>query len=235
MSVHVILPAAGLGTRMAHAAAPKQFLSLGGEPIVVHSVRAFLGLSGLATITLAVRAQEAGRAAEMVNKYLPPAANVRIVEGGDTRQQSVSKALTALSSASGNDIVLVHDAVRPLIDAAIIHRVLEAAQQSGAAIVGVPATDTVKQVERTAHGAIVTATIPRERVMLAQTPQAFRLEILRRIFAEAEADGFEGTDEASLAERAGIPVTVVAGSPQNLKVTQPGDLELAEFFFSQRN
>jgi 2-C-methyl-D-erythritol 4-phosphate cytidylyltransferase len=154
---------------------------------------------------------------------------VRVVEGGDNRQESVSHALAALP-AEPDDIVLVHDAVRPLIDAATIDRTIDAVIEFGAAIVGLPAVDTIKQVERTAHGALVTSTIPREFVVLAQTPQGFRYGLLQRAFAEATADGFVGTDEASVVERAGLPVAVVHGSQVNLKITQPGDLELAEFY-----
>ncbi len=98
---------------------------------------------------------------------------------------------------------------------------------------GLPAVDTIKQVDRTAHGAIITATIPRERIVQAQTPQGATFGLLQRAFAEAAADGFVGTDEASLLERAGIEVAVVAGSPRNFKVTQLGDLELAEFYLSR--
>ena len=156
-----------------------------------------------------------------------------MVEGGEKRQESVANALDALP-AEADDIVLVHDAVRPLIDAATIERTIDAVAEFGAAIVGLPAVDTIKQVERTAHGALVTATIPREFVVLAQTPQGFRFGLLKRAFAEANADGFVGTDEASLAERAGIPVAVVPGSQVNLKITQAGDLELAEFYLRQR-
>jgi 2-C-methyl-D-erythritol 4-phosphate cytidylyltransferase len=99
--------------------------------------------------------------------------------------------------------------------------------------VGLPAVDTIKQVERTSDGAIITATVPRERVVLAQTPQGARVGLLRRAFAEAAADGFAGTDEASLLERAGVEVAVVPGSAKNFKITQPGDIELAEFYLKQ--
>ena len=104
-----------------------------------------------------------------------------------------------------------------------------------AAIAGIPAVDTVKQVDRTADGAVVLATVPRERMVMAQTPQGFRFGLLKKAFDEAGADGFLGTDEASLIERAGGTVHVVMGSPRNLKITTPGDLELAEFFLSQEN
>jgi 2-C-methyl-D-erythritol 4-phosphate cytidylyltransferase len=175
------------------------------------------------------------RVREQIAEYLPkPAKPVTVVEGGDSRQESVSRALASLTGAQADDIVLVHDAVRPLIDSDTIKRTIEAVRKHGAAIVGTPALDTVKVVERTSDGAIVTSTIPRERVVLAQTPQGFRAGLLRKAFAEAEADGFVGTDEASLAERAGIPVAVVAGPPRNFKITQPGDLELAEFYFSSK-
>jgi 2-C-methyl-D-erythritol 4-phosphate cytidylyltransferase len=106
-------------------------------------------------------------------------------------------------------------------------------EKHGAAIVGLPAVDTIKQVERTAHGAIVTATIPRERIVQAQTPQGALCGLLQRAFAEAAADEFIGTDEASILERAGVAVAVVAGSPRNFKITQPGDLALAAFHLQQ--
>jgi 2-C-methyl-D-erythritol 4-phosphate cytidylyltransferase len=231
MQVFVILPAAGLGTRMA-GPQPKQFLSLNGLPILIHSLRAFAAVERVTAIYVAVRATEIERVEAQIAEY-GLSARVRVVEGGDNRQESVSHALAALA-ADPDDIVLVHDAVRPLIDAATIDRTIDAVIEFGAAIVGLPAVDTIKQVERTAHGALVTSTIPREFVVLAQTPQGFRFGLLQKVFAEATADGFVGTDEASVVERAGLPVAVVHGSQVNLKITQPGDLELAEFYLSQR-
>jgi len=151
------------------------------------------------------------------------------VEGGEHRQQSVGNAIAAISAAP-DDIVLVHDAVRPFVTEEIIRDVIQAAQKYGAAIAGVPAVDTVKQVERTAEGALITATVPRERVVMAQTPQGFRYDVLRKAFDEATADGFLGTDEAALVERSGHEVAVVMGSPRNIKITTPADLELAEFY-----
>jgi 2-C-methyl-D-erythritol 4-phosphate cytidylyltransferase len=231
MQVFVILPAAGLGTRMA-GPQPKQFLALDGQPILIHSLRAFAAVKRVTAIYVAVRKPELERVQSEVAEH-GLGDRVRFVEGGDNRQESVSHALTALP-AQDEDIVLVHDAVRPLIDAATIDRTIDAVIQHGAAIVGLPAVDTIKQVERTAHGALVTSTIPREFVVLAQTPQGFRYGLLQRAFAEATADGFVGTDEASVVERAGLPVAVVHGSQVNLKITQPGDLELAEFYLRQR-
>jgi 2-C-methyl-D-erythritol 4-phosphate cytidylyltransferase len=232
MQVFVILPAAGLGTRMA-GPQPKQFLSLDGVPILIHSLRAFAAVPRISAIYVAVRNNELERLKAQIAEY-GFTDRVRVVEGGDSRQESVAHALAALP-AEADDVVLVHDAVRPLIDAATIERTIDAVIEHGAAIVGLPAVDTIKQVERTAHGALVTSTIPREFVVLAQTPQGFRFGLLRAAFADAIADGFTGTDEASVVERAGNPVAVVHGSQVNLKITQPGDLELAEFYLRQRN
>ena len=179
-----------------------------------------------------MRTSEREHVAEQLAHY-GLAEKVRVVTGGETRQESVASALRSLDAAP-DDIVLVHDAVRPLIDAAIIERTIEAIAKHGAAIVGLPAVDTIKQVDRTADGAIITATVPRERIVLAQTPQGARFASLMRAFDEAEADSFAGTDEAGLLERADISVAVVVGSAANLKITQPGDLELAEFYLQGR-
>lgn len=236
MSVFVILPAAGIGTRMASASlgsktAPKQFIELHGVPILLHSLRAFLAISRVTGVYVAVRESEQPRVSALLAEH-KLSGRVHVVAGGDTRQDSVANALAALPSNSDNDIVLVHDAVRPLIDTATIERTIDAIEHHGAAIVGTPAIDTIKQVERTSDGALITATIPRELIVHAQTPQGAKVPLLRRAFSEAEADQFVGTDEASLLERANIPVYVVAGSSRNLKVTQPGDLEIAEFYLA---
>ena len=233
MAVFVILPAAGIGTRMApnSGAAPKQFLALRGVPILVHALRAFLSVRAVSGVYVSVREPEQERMRELLSEH-GLADRVQVVSGGEYRQQSVANALAALPSGSENDIVLVHDAVRPLIDPATIERTVEAIARHGAAIVGMPAIDTIKQVERTADGALITATIPRELIVHAQTPQGALVPLMRRAFAEATADEFIGTDEASLLERAGVPVHVVPGSARNLKVTQPGDLEIAEFYLA---
>jgi 2-C-methyl-D-erythritol 4-phosphate cytidylyltransferase len=236
MRVHVILPAAGLGTRMSagHSSttAPKQFLELAGVPILIHTLRAFAEVPRVAAMYVAVRPNEMDRVAAQIRDY-GFAGKVHVVTGGDTRQESVQHALDAIE-CDPDDIILVHDAVRPLIDAATIERTIRAVEKHDAAIVGLPAVDTIKQVERTADGAIITATVPREYVVQAQTPQGFRCHLLKLAFAEAAADEFVGTDEASLVERAGGEVAVVLGSPANFKITQPGDLELAEFYLQRQ-
>ncbi len=247
MSVFVILPAAGIGTRMsstgggASKAAPKQFLELKGLPILLHSLRAFLAVPQVTAIYIAVRESEQPRVTELLAEHNLTGYNlagddlggkVQVVTGGDSRQDSVAHALGALPSSSDDDIVLVHDAVRPLIDPQTIERTIAAIEKHGAAIVGTPAIDTIKQVERTADGALITATIPRELIVHAQTPQGARVSLMRRAFAEAAADEFIGTDESSLLERANIPVFVVQGSPRNFKVTHPADLDVAEFYLA---
>jgi 2-C-methyl-D-erythritol 4-phosphate cytidylyltransferase len=223
------------GAASTSASTPKQFLELAGVPVLVHCLRAFLAVQRVEAIYVAVRAPEIERVQAQLADY-SLGVKVHVVEGGDNRQQSVANALAQLvaeSACAPDDIILVHDAARPLIDPATIDRTIDAIAEHGAAIVGLPAVDTIKQVERTAHGAIVTATIPRERIVQAQTPQGARCGLLQRAFAEAAADGFTGTDEASILERAGVAVAVVPGSPRNFKITQPGDLELAEFYLSK--
>ena len=196
---------------------------------------AFLAVSErVEAVYVAVRKTEIERVQAQIAEF-GLAAKVSVVEGGDIRQQSVTNALDRLveeTSCSGDDVILVHDAARPLIDPATIERTIDAIAEYGAAIVALPAVDTIKQVERTAHGAIVTATIPRERIVQAQTPQGARCGLLQRAFAEAAADEFTGTDEASVLERAGVVVAVVPGSAKNFKITQPGDIELAEFYMA---
>ncbi len=238
MKVFVILPAAGLGTRMAPLTAPgkksapsKQFTELAGTPILIHTLRKFAAVPRVAEIWVALRQAEIAGFRTRLKQEAPDLLQKRLelVEGGEQRQQSVANALQAIT-ASADDIVLVHDAVRPLVTAEIIEDVLQAAEKHGAAIAGLPAVDTVKQVERKPEGAVIHTTIPRASVVLAQTPQAFRYGLLRKAFDDAAADGFLGTDEASLLERAGIPVAVVMGSPRNIKITAPADMELAEFY-----
>lgn len=238
MKVFVIIPAAGLGTRMASPSAKakkkapsKQFKELGGVPILVRTLRKFAATPAVYEIVVALRKDEIAGFRAQVEKQYPEILNKRlqIVEGGEHRQDSVASALACLA-ADAEDLVLVHDAVRPFVTPDIILHVIEAAGKHHAAIAGWPAVDTVKQVERTAEGAIIKATIPRASIVMAQTPQGFRYDILKKAFEDAAADGFLGTDEASLIERAGLPVVVVMGSPNNIKITTPADMELAEFY-----
>ena len=212
----------------------KQFTELAGTPILIHTLRKFAAVEDVSEIWIALRENEIESFRDRLDKEARDVLKkkVELVVGGEHRQQSVEHALNAVKCAP-DDIVLVHDAVRPLVSPEIIREVIEAAKKYGAAIAGLPAVDTVKQVERTAEGAIIKATIPRAGVVLAQTPQGFRYDVIKKVFDEATADGFMGTDEASLAERSGHEVAVVMGSPKNIKITSPGDMELAEFYLKK--
>lgn len=243
MKVIVIIPAAGLGTRMGAVASParhsagakaapsKQFTEISGVPIVVHTLRKFVATPAVEEIYIALRLSEAASFQSRLQQehFAKP---IHLLEGGEHRQQSVANALAAVT-ASDDDIVLVHDAVRPFVSEEIINNVIQAAARHGAAIAGVPAVDTIKLVDRSAAEALITTTVPRERAVLAQTPQGFRVGLLRQAMAAAQEDGFSGSDEASLLERNGHPVAVVMGSPKNFKITTPADLELAEFYIQQ--
>ena len=235
MKVFVIIPAAGLGTRMAPAgkktAASKQFVEIDGAPIILHTLRVFARNPQVEQIVVALRKNEMEQFSRQLAKE-KQAGKVAAVEGGEHRQQSVENALAHLKAAP-DDVVLVHDAVRPFVDDEIIDHVIREVEKHGAAVAGLPAVDTIKHVERAAEGAIVTSTIPRERVVQAQTPQGFRYQLIKRAFDAAAADGFIGTDEASLVERLGENVWVVMGSARNIKITTPADLELAEFLMSK--
>jgi 2-C-methyl-D-erythritol 4-phosphate cytidylyltransferase len=225
MSVLAIIPAAGVGVRMG-GGTPKQFLSIEGVPIVVHTLRKFAASDSIDEIFLALRSDDMERARQDLARehFTKP---VRLVAGGATRQETVARALA--EAAAGTQVVVVHDAVRPFVPLDLIRRVVEQARRDGAVILGIPSVDTVKQVERQ----LILGTLPRERVVLAQTPQAFRFDILREAFARAARDGYQGTDESSLVERLNVPVTVLMGSDRNIKITKPSDLPLARLYIAQ--
>jgi 2-C-methyl-D-erythritol 4-phosphate cytidylyltransferase len=238
MKVAVILPAAGLGTRMQKASAEnagisrKQFMLLDGVPILVHTVRKFAASPQVSEIVVALR-QEDLEWVEALLKREVGRVPIRVVEGGNSRQQSVENAFSAIDPAT--DLVAVHDAVRPFVELETIGRALEEAAVTGAAIVGIVPVDTVKQVSGAQAGKTkIRATILRERLVLAQTPQVFRYEVLKMAFQKAREDSFIGTDESSLVERLDqIEVSVVLGSDRNIKITRPGDMDLARLFYEQ--
>jgi len=218
MNVLAIIVAAGQGVRMG-AGRPKAFLRLGGLTLLERSLAAFLSHPRVDRVVAAVRDPDEAR------RLLGPSADrVVLVRGGATRQESVRSALQAATSAE-DEIILVHDAARPLVPRAIIDAVIASAEKSGAAIPGLVPPDTIKQVDE--EGAAV-ATLPRDRLRLAQTPQGFRGHVLRDAYERAERDGFVGTDDAALVERTGHRVVLVEGSERNIKITTPGDLALAE-------
>ena len=236
MRVAVILPAAGLGTRMGKGSAEKtgtsrkQFMLLEGSPILLHTVRRFAASDRVSELVVAVRAEDMEWVGAMLAGEFH-GRKVRVVEGGNSRQQSVENALRSLGPET--DLVAVHDAVRPFIDIEIIHRAFDEAAETGAAIVALPAVDTVKQVNRGNGKTRVRTTLQRDNLVLVQTPQVFRYELLERAYEAAQRDGFIGTDESSLVERLDVEVAVVAGSDRNIKITRPADMELARLFLRE--
>lgn len=232
----MILPAAGMGTRMGKGSAEgsgtsrKQFMLLDGSPILMHTVRKFAASDRVTDIVVAVRAEDLHWVAEMLTAEFP-ARLVRVVEGGNSRQESVENALGTLGPEI--DLVAIHDAVRPFIDLETMHKAFDTAAETGAAIVAVPAVDTVKQVTRGTEQVRVRATLPREKLVMAQTPQVFRYDTIVRAFQSAREDGFIGTDESSLVERMDVEVSVVPGSDRNIKITKPGDMHLAHLFLQE--
>jgi 2-C-methyl-D-erythritol 4-phosphate cytidylyltransferase len=232
MHVTVIIPAAGLGTRMGReksGTSRKQFMVLEGAPILIHTIRKFLRCPSVKEIVIALRAEDMEWARGLVHAE-HPAKPVRFVEGGDSRQESVEHALATLTPGE-NHLVAVHDAVRPFIDPETVEKVIAEAARTGAAIIGIVPVDTVKQLHKKDK---IKSTLPREHLVLAQTPQVFRLELLQEAYAAARTDGFTGTDEASLVERLEkVDVSVVQGSDRNIKITKPTDMDLAHLFLEE--
>jgi 2-C-methyl-D-erythritol 4-phosphate cytidylyltransferase len=215
MTVAALIVAAGKGVRMG-APRPKVFLPLEGEAILARAVAPFLNHPHISQIVVVAADAEAAR--EVLDVASP---RVSLVPGGPERQDSVRLGLQAID---GVDIVLIHDAARPMVTASILDAVIEAAAEHGAAVPVLPVGDTVK---RLSADRFVVSTVPRQDLALAQTPQGFRAEVLLRAYAQAARDGFRGTDDASVVEHYGGRVVAVEGSSRNIKVTVPGDLAIA--------
>lgn len=221
MSVAVLVLAAGRGERLG-AAVPKAFVPLAGKPLLLHTLAALAHVPELDWIVPVVAADDRPRlvALETALAALPKLRPA--VTGGAERQDSMRAGLAALPRDV--TLVAVHDAARPFVRAADVRRVLDAAREVGAALLAVPVTDTIKQV----RGGRVVATPERSECWAAQTPQAFRVGLLREALAKAVSDGVRATDDVQLVERLGLPVAVVAGDPGNLKITRAEDLAAAE-------
>jgi 2-C-methyl-D-erythritol 4-phosphate cytidylyltransferase len=217
--VAAVIPAGGTGTRLGRRT-PKQFLTIGGVPILAATVRHFTSHPAVSTVIVAAPPALLGRAQRLLTPH-PRRVRLAVVAGGAERQESVSHALAAVGPTV--DIVVVHDAVRPFISRQLIDAVVRAAIETGAAICALPMADTVKRV----HGEFVETTIDRSTLWTVQTPQAFRPDILREAHDKARRDGIVGTDDAMLVERLGHPVRVVRGSDANVKITTPEDLRRA--------
>ncbi|MDT3428585.1 2-C-methyl-D-erythritol 4-phosphate cytidylyltransferase [Paenibacillus forsythiae] len=224
-SVGVVVVAAGRGTRMGTEES-KQYLLLQGKPIVLHTLEVFQRHERISEIVLVAGAEDRERCRKWIDEY--GLSKVKdIVAGGAERQHSVYRGLERLST----EWVMVHDGVRPFVRPADIDACYEEAERTGASILAVPVKDTIKQVDGQGR---VLSTPDRRSLWAVQTPQTFRLSQLRAAYEAAEKEGFVGTDDSSLAERAGIPVAVVEGSYDNIKITTPDDLEYAEFTVAKR-
>jgi len=228
MFVSAIIAAGGRGVRFG-GVVPKQLLDVAGRPVLERSVSAFVGHPDIDEIVVALPAELAADPPSYL-RGTPKA--VRVVAGGVRRQDSVFNAFQVVNISA--DIVVVHDAARPFASAALISRTIAAAAESGAALAAMPVRDTVKRTAESTPGTselrslrFVDETLPRDSIYLAQTPQAFRRDVLREALALGEA-GVEATDEATLAERAGYPVRLVEGEPNNIKLTMPDDLRAAD-------
>jgi 2-C-methyl-D-erythritol 4-phosphate cytidylyltransferase len=219
--IGVVIPAAGKGTRMGGSRS-KQFLELDGIPIVVHTLRRFQSYEIIDAIIIAAAEEDVDNVKAMAKKH-ELSKVVEVVKGGKERQDSVWNGLRQLKQYSP-DVVLVHDAVRPFISHDCILQVTEAAAKHDAAIVAVCSKDTVKL---SGGDGYIQQTPPRQNVWITQTPQAFRYSLLCEAFEQANTYSFSGTDEASLVERLGVKVKIVEGNYDNIKITTPGDLELA--------
>ena len=225
MKVGAIIAAAGSGRRM-KTDRPKQLLVLNGTAIIVHTIRKFDACKVIDHVIVTAPRESLEEVTALV-KSAGFKKSVTVVEGGERRQDSVSIGLKHLQP--GTDIVAVHDGVRPFVPIEDIENVVGQAERSGAAILAVPIVETVKQAEKD----IVQSTLTREHLVLAQTPQVFRTELLKEAFAHAAKDEYYGTDESSLVERLGHPISIVRGSERNIKITRPGDLTLARAFLEE--
>jgi 2-C-methyl-D-erythritol 4-phosphate cytidylyltransferase len=228
MRVAALVLAAGRGERLG-AGQPKAFLPLVGRPLLVHAIEALAGCSRIDLVVPVLPAAEIARLADWCWSELAAGKLAAPVAGGAERQDSMRAGLAALPDDV--ELVAVHDAARPLVRAEDVARVVDAASQTGAALLAVPVRDTLKRV----RDGLVVETPAREGLWAAQTPQVFRAALLREAIAKAEAEGFQGTDDAQIVERLGVPVAFVAGDPGNLKITWPADLGWAEAFLRERD
>jgi 2-C-methyl-D-erythritol 4-phosphate cytidylyltransferase len=225
----VIIVGAGQGRRMG-ALEPKVFLTLGPRPVLAHAVGAFTALAEISGVVLVVPAGAENRA-RAACRDLPGAEKIRaILPGGEHRQDSVRAGLRSLPSAA--ETILVHDGARPFISSELILRVVAAARQVGAAVPGLAVADTLKETNSERR---VVRTLGRTAVVAVQTPQGFQRDVLLRAYAWAAANPVSATDDAGLVEASGGPVAVVAGEPENFKLTTPWDFSLAEMLWEQRD
>jgi 2-C-methyl-D-erythritol 4-phosphate cytidylyltransferase len=226
--VVALVPAAGRGLRMG-GSVPKQYLSIGGEPLIVQSLRTLQAASVVGQIILAVPSADIEYCQQEIVLRHRFTKVTKVVAGGVERQDSVRHALAQVPSDT--DIVLIHDAVRPFVTQRMIEEVVAASWKEGAAIIALPMRDTVKQVRT---DGMIERTVDRTPLWLAQTPQAFRRDWIETAHRNAHAEGVRATDDAFLVEWLGYSVAVVEGSGENIKVTRPEDLVIGEAILASR-
>jgi 2-C-methyl-D-erythritol 4-phosphate cytidylyltransferase len=225
MKAAAIIAAAGLGRRMQQDT-PKTYLQLAGKPILIHTLEVFEKVPEVHEVLVVVHPEDLGFCQEEVIDPYPLKKVLRLVPGGKERQDSVYQALKVLKKEAADlDVILVHDGVRPLVDPALVRKVVAAARRHGGAILGIPCQDTLKRVN---SKGVVVDTVDRQELWQVQTPQAFQAALLWRAYQEAMERGFYATDEAALVEALGETVVVVPGTCLNLKITTPDDLKIAE-------
>lgn len=232
MAAAIIL-AAGKGRRMA-GPVPKQYLDLNGYPVIGRTLKVFDACDLVDALILVVPASDVGFCKTEIIDRLALTKKVQLTGGGLQRQDSVYSGLLCAAGIlqTSSDLVAIHDGVRPLVTVANVTACIRHALISGACILGTPAFDTLKRVDTKTH---VTATLDREAIWMAQTPQVFRHDLIKKAHEEARRQGFVGTDDAQLVERLGMPVSMLAGDRQNLKITTAEDLAFARAWLREEN
>ncbi|NGP78137.1 2-C-methyl-D-erythritol 4-phosphate cytidylyltransferase [Balneolaceae bacterium YR4-1] len=221
----LIIPAAGSGSRL-NRETPKPFLEISGKTILEHTILRFLGLESLGQVVVATSPLYLNKAEEILNSVLPEHILFHVIEGGAERQHSI---FNTLKFVDDGNLAIVHDAVRPFVELKHIENCCKAAMQTGASVLGVPAKDTIKKIDK---DQMILDTPSRSFLWQAQTPQVFKKEILQEAYQKAFEENFIGTDDASLVERLGHPVKMVEGDRSNFKITYPLDLKLAKLLLS---
>jgi len=222
MHVNVVIVAAGKGSRL-QSELPKPFLSVAGKPILVHTLRRFVPIEAVRRIVVVVAAEREALCQEVLHTHGPWPQPMTVVHGGAERQDSVRNGLAALEPQC--EIVVIHDAARPFISVEAIQRSIDAAAETGSAVVATPVRDTIKRADAQ-H--TIRETVSRHDLWLAQTPQTFRVEVIRAAHRWAQQRNIAGTDDATLVEQMGRPVRIVPGDALNFKITTPDDLALAQ-------
>jgi 2-C-methyl-D-erythritol 4-phosphate cytidylyltransferase len=225
MAVTAIVAAGGQGVRM-KGDVPKQFLMLGDRPILFHSLQRLAECPRIDDLIAVVPADHLEYTRTLLHEEYPLAKPTRVVAGGEERQDSVRAGLEELSLEC--DLVVVHDAVRPLVSNSVLVAVIQAAEKDGAATAAIQPADTIKLVDSDRQ---ISENLPRSMLWQIQTPQAYRKDLLLRAHQRAFEDNFYGTDDSVLLERLGVRVRIVPGHPRNLKITTPDDLVMAEALF----